>query len=192
MIAVGFALLMVVPGALAFQTSVTGRTALFSDKPPTNPEVEYGHTTYVALFDNVTVEQNTTIDFAAVASVSVQRTNVRANFNQGGVLWFNDSILFDKLQTVVEDVTNECMNNTSVHVVASGAPDPRAVAPIFFTYLESYRVTDPNGQTYVTDAYSYNTTGLAPLFVDFVTNTGACVVDPTLDDAANHTGAGED
>ncbi|MGQ0534450.1 MAG: hypothetical protein ACT4PT_00045 [Methanobacteriota archaeon] len=182
LVVLGFAVLATAPGALAFATSVSGRTALFSDME----SVHYGHTTYVALFEENVNEKNTTIDFAAIASVSIERTMFVGSFNRGGVLWFNDSLLFDKFQNFTAGSMSEaCLNNSAVHVVAGGSLDPRlfvANGTLVGLYLESYRTTDPNGQTYVTDAYLYG----VPPKIDFVTNTGACIPDPTLATAGGH------
>ncbi|MGQ0534881.1 MAG: hypothetical protein ACT4PT_02285 [Methanobacteriota archaeon] len=193
-------LLAITPLAVAnaFQTQIGGVDALFSDKNA----VEYGHSVYVALFNETLIETNVTMNFSAVASVTVERQFTSAVF-KGGVLWFNDSILFDDVDSALPAFQFErCFNDTAVHAVAVGSPNPTTSATnTSSTYVESYQVMDPNGQTYITDLYLWNvTTGgssIGPFVImpptvtwhrTYVTNTGACINDPTLNNTSGGGG----
>ncbi|MGQ0534882.1 MAG: hypothetical protein ACT4PT_02290 [Methanobacteriota archaeon] len=184
-------LAVLAPGVLAYTTTTVGqfgtlkRSVLFSDETA----VHYGHTTYVALFAH-SGGTTSAVNYAAVASVSVARSEIGDTFFRGGVLWFNDSILFPDIGSPTATVTYQCMNNTAVHVVRMGEPDPRSRPASAFSYSESYRVTDPNGETYITDVYSVTKSG-GGTFRDFVVDTGDCIQDPTLDDCSAHPPDGE-
>ncbi|MGQ0534454.1 MAG: hypothetical protein ACT4PT_00065 [Methanobacteriota archaeon] len=197
-------------GELPCVSTKGSQKALFSDKPPTDPEVEYGHTTYVAFICERVVNATLKADFAAIATISIERQVLNAR-HLGGILWFNDSILVDSDQS---EVIQEDIMSGFVIAVESGDADPQLASNDWANadYVESYRVTDPNGNTWMVDVYKYDPidveasvppTTIGPATVGgnasansgieeylFVVPTGAVTQDPTLS-SAGHDDDGE-
>jgi hypothetical protein len=94
-----------------------------------------GHT----VFTDVLSESQ--IGFAAIAGSASRVSSI------GGVLWSGDQSLFDP-------ITGAARAQGS-YVIGTETGDDAPFRHMDATYLESYRVTDPNGRGWVVDHYTY-------------------------------------
>lgn len=142
------AALMVLPAVGAAATIVT--------RPVTEQVVE-GHTvfTVIQVRDDVVTQRE---EFAAAVAVLVRDVEQRIVANRfPGVLWFNDQYLVTPTASSAQNAAVRYPCTGAVFAVNAGGADPRGKT---LTYVESYRITDPNDRTW--DIHKWSDPSVTP------------------------------
>jgi hypothetical protein len=146
--------------ALALALGLSSVGAAVSYANPVVEQLVEGHTVFSVVEVARAKERTQADEFAAAVAVLVQETTHRpALANRfAGVLWFNDQYLTESsssYRTQRPERRTPCTG--AVLAVNAGDADPRAGGTAAFhagTYVESYRVTDPNDRLWHVDKWN--------------------------------------
>lgn len=120
-----------------------------------------GHTVFTVI--EAAPENASRTEYAAAVAVLVrERTIERTSLLTHGVLWFNDQYLVNEASTSVEQESVRYPCSGAVLAVNAGDPIPlRGVwaSNDGATYVDSYRIVDPNDHTWVVDKWNWTGSG---------------------------------
>lgn len=159
------ALLLVLPGLGAATVLV----------PPVTEQLVEGHTVFTVV-ESVRRSSTSGETFAAAVAVLVRDVELKATGSRfPGVLWFNDQYLTTPSSSSTRSAAIRYPCTGAILGVDAGAPDPRGTNFSAATYVESYRITDPNERAWDVDLWD---TGANLLWTVAIMNNQAGYATP--------------
>lgn len=120
---------------------------------PVREQLVEGHVTFTVIetVANTSVEES----YAAAVAVLVRELrSAQSGTRFPGVLWFNDQYLIPPSSNAPNAVTYRYPCTGAVLAVNEGDPDPRTANFTNAAYVESYRIRDPNDNTWTIDKWN--------------------------------------